>query len=141
MADLPPEHEWFASIDNVHTRRAYRADMADFMAFTGIENPIEFRIVTRGHVLAWRKSLEERVLSGSTIRRKMAALSSLFEYLCEKNAVPVNPVKGAKRPRADSNEGKTPALGDFENKGTSIQGILESSNADTRALLQKAAGK
>lgn len=30
---------------------------------------------------------------------------------------------------------------DFENKGTSIQGILESSNADTRALLQKAAGK
>ena len=83
LADLPPEHEWFASIDNVHPRRAYRADMADFMAFTGIENPVEFRIVTRGHVLAWRKSLEERVLSGSTIRRKMAALSSLFEYLCE----------------------------------------------------------
>ena len=114
LADLPPEHEWFASIDNVHTRRAYRADMADFMAFTGIENPVEFRIVTRGHVLAWRKRLEERVLSGATIRRKMAALSSLFEYLCEKNAVPVNPVKGAKRPRADSNEGKTPALGDFQ---------------------------
>ena len=80
--------------------------MADFMAFTGIvENPVEFRIVTRGHVLAWRKSLGDRELSGSTIRGKMAALSSLFEYLCEKNAVPVNPVKGAKRPRANLNEG------------------------------------
>lgn len=114
LAELPPEHEWFAGIDNPHTRRAYRTDLSDFMEFTGIVNPVEFRIVTRGHILAWRKSLEERELSGATIRRKMAAISSLFEYLCEKNAVETNPVKGAKRPRADSNEGKTPALGDVQ---------------------------
>lgn len=114
LAELPPETEWFADIDNVHTKRAYRADIADFMAFTGITVPVEFRIVTRGHVLAWRKSLDDRELFGATIRRKMAALSSLFEYLSEKNAVVNNPVKGAKRPRVDSNEGKTPALGDYQ---------------------------
>jgi Phage integrase, N-terminal SAM-like domain len=114
LAELPPETEWFADIDNAHTKRAYRADIADFMAFTGITVPIEFRIVTRGHVLAWRKSLEDRSLSGATIRRKMAALSSLFEYLSEKNAVANNSAKGAKRPRVDSNEGKTPPLGDYE---------------------------
>ena len=112
LAELPPENEWFAGITNQHTRRAYKADIADFMVFTGIKTPEEFRIVTRGHVLAWRKSIEDRELSSATIRRKMAALSSLFEYLSEKNAVVNNPVKGAKRPRADSNEGKTPALGD-----------------------------
>ncbi|CAB3774283.1 tyrosine-type recombinase/integrase [Paraburkholderia humisilvae] len=44
----------------------------------------------------------------------MATLSSLFEYLCEKNAVDFNPVKGAKRPKVDSHEGGTPALGDHE---------------------------
>ena len=44
------------------------------------------------------------------MRRKLAALSSLFEYLCEKNAVTHNPVKGVKRPAANNNEGKTPAL-------------------------------
>jgi site-specific recombinase XerD len=114
LAELPPENEWFADIQNPHTKRAYRADIADFMAFTGINTPQEFRIVTRGHVLAWRKSLEARELSGATIRRKMAALSSLFEYLSEKNAVITNPVKGAKRPKADNNEGKTPALGDYQ---------------------------
>lgn len=65
-------------------------------------------------MLAWRKVLEDRALSGATIRRKLAALSSLFEYLCEKNAVDFNPVKGAKRPKVDSNEGKTPALGDHQ---------------------------
>jgi site-specific recombinase XerD len=84
------------------------------MAFAGIEQPNEFRIVTRAHVLAWRKTLEDRTLSGATIRRKLAALSSLFEYLCEKNTVGFNPVKGAKRPKVESNEGKTPALGDHQ---------------------------
>ena len=38
---------------------------------------------------------------------RLAALSSLFEYLCEKNAVSHNPVRGVKRPKAESGEGKT----------------------------------
>jgi site-specific recombinase XerD len=49
---------------------------------------------------------------GSTIRRKLAAVSSLYEYLCERNAVVHNPVKGVKRPKASSTEGQTPALSD-----------------------------
>jgi site-specific recombinase XerD len=114
LAAVPAEAEWFANLDNPRTRRAYKTDLQDFMNFAGIGQPEQFRIVTRGHVLAWRKTLEDRTLSGATIRRKLAALSSLFEYLCEKNAVDFNPVKGAKRPRIDSNEGKTPALGDHQ---------------------------
>jgi site-specific recombinase XerD len=114
LADVPPEAEWFANLDNPRTRRAYEADLRDFMAFSGIQRPNEFRIVTRAHVLAWRKTLEDRALAGATIRRKLAALSSLFEYLCEKNTVDFNPVKGARRPKAESNEGKTPALGDHQ---------------------------
>ena len=114
LAAVPAEAEWFANLDNPRTRRAYRIDLHDFMDFTGIRQPEEFRIVTRAHVLAWRKALEARALSGATIRRKLAALSSLFEYLCEKNAVDFNPVKGAKRPKVDSHEGRTPALGDHQ---------------------------
>jgi integrase/recombinase XerD len=67
-------------------------------------------VVTRAHVIAWQKTLEEKPCSDATIRRKLSALSSLFEYLCEKNAVTHNPVKGVKRPAANNNEGKTPAL-------------------------------
>jgi integrase/recombinase XerD len=40
--------------------------------------------------------------------------SGAFEYLCEKNAVSHNPVKGVKRPKAESGEGKTPAIGDHQ---------------------------
>jgi integrase/recombinase XerD len=114
LADVPPEVEWFANIDNPRTRRAYRIDLQDFSQFAGIHQPEDFRTVTRSHLIAWRKHLEARAVSGATIRRKLAALSSLFEYLCEKNAVTHNPVKGVKRPKVDSYEGKTPALGDHQ---------------------------
>jgi hypothetical protein len=31
LEDVPPETEWFANIDNAHTRRAYRNDLKEFM--------------------------------------------------------------------------------------------------------------
>jgi len=136
LAAVPPEAEWFANLDNPRTRRAYQGDIRDFMGFSGIQRPDAFRIVTRAHVLAWRKTLEDRRLSGATIRRKLAALSSLYQYLCEKNAVDFNPVKGAKRPKIESNEGKTPALGNHQARAlldapdeTTLKGIRD------RALL------
>lgn len=114
LADVPAALDWFANIDNPRTRRAYQADLQDFMGFVGIGQPEEFRLVTRSMILAWRAQLESRLVAGSTIRRKLAALSSLFEYLCERNAVETNPVKGVKRPKVETYEGKTPAIGDHQ---------------------------
>jgi integrase/recombinase XerD len=114
LSEVPPEVEWFANIDNKRTRRAYQNDLAEFMRFVGIKTPLEFRLVTRAHLIAFRKSLEEKAVTGAAIRRKLACLSSLFEYLCEKNAVTNNPVKGVKRPKVESYEGKTPALSDHQ---------------------------
>jgi site-specific recombinase XerD len=51
------------------------------MAYTCIREPQEFRITTRAHVIAFRDELTRRGLQGATIRRKLAALSSLYEYL------------------------------------------------------------
>jgi integrase/recombinase XerD len=113
LADVPPEIEWFDNLDSAATRRAYEKALQDFMRFTGITRPQEFRTVTRAHVIAWRDDLAAR-LGGSSVRHRLAALSSLFEYLCEKNAVTHNPVKGVKRPRAETSEGKTPAIGDHQ---------------------------
>ena len=112
LADVPPALTWFANIVNPQTRRAYQNDVEEFMAFTGIADPYAFRQIGRAHILAWRRNLELRSLSGATIRRKLAALSSLFESLCEANAIQGNPVDGVKRPKNDSHEGKTPAIGD-----------------------------
>ena len=82
--------------------------------------------MTRAHVIAWRKNMEARSLAPTSIRRKLSALSSLFDYLCERNAVLGNPVDGVKRPASNNNEGSTPALGDAQ-----VRRLLEAPAPDT----------
>lgn len=126
LADVPPEVEWLANITNEKTRRAYKRDVQEFSAFAGIHKPDALRAVSRAHVIAWRKDMEARELSRATIRRKLSSLSSLFDYLCERNAVAGNPVDGVKRPLSNGNEGSTPALGDEQ-----ARRLLEAPPPDT----------
>lgn len=126
LAEVPPEAQWFANLSSAHTRRAYQADLKSFMRFAGLVAPEDFRAVSRGHVLAWRAHLESQSLQGATIRRKLAALSSLYEFLCESNAVLHNPVQGVTRPRVETYEGKTPALGNSQ-----AVDVLEAPRTDT----------
>jgi integrase/recombinase XerD len=126
LSAVPPELEWLANITNAHTRRAYKNDVDEFVAFSGLRSFAELRGISRAHVIAWRKDLESRKLSPATIRRKLSALSALFDYLCESNAVAGNPVDGVKRPMANGNEGLTPALGDAQ-----ARKLIDTPPADT----------
>ena len=125
LSTVPPEIEWFANIRTEKTRRAYQSDIRDFTAFVDIQQPEDFRQITRAHVIAWRDRLEGQC-SDATIRRKLSALSSLYEYLCDRNAVTHNPVKGVKRPVANNNEGKTPAISNDQ-----ARKLLEAPSAST----------
>ncbi len=126
LADVPPELEWLANITNEKTRRAYKVDVAEFLAFSGLKESKALRAVARAHVIAWRKDMEWRGLASTSVRRKLSALSSLFDYLCERNAVLGNPVDGVKRPASNNNEGSTPALGDAQ-----ARRLLEAPRLDT----------
>ncbi len=113
---IPHFLEWLANLPNPNTRRAYQADLVGFMRFVGLAQPDEFARVTRAHVIAWRKDLERQALQPATIRRRLSAVSELFEFLCEENSVDRNPVNGVRRPKEGANEGKTPALADAQAK-------------------------
>lgn len=126
LAAVPPEVEWFANITNPRTRAAYEMDVKAFARFVGIQTPEECRHVARAHVIAWRKELEAKGLAESSIRRKLSALSSFFDALCERNAVRDNPVHGVERPKASSHEGLTPALSDAQ-----ARRLLNAPPADT----------
>jgi integrase/recombinase XerD len=126
LAEVPPELEWLANLTNPKTRRAYKVDVEEFIGFAGLRGIAELRSITRAHVIAWRKDLERRGLASSSIRRKLSALSALFDYLCEHNAVTGNPVDGVRRPMANGNEGSTPALGDAQ-----VRKLLEAPPEDT----------
>lgn len=71
--------------------------------------------------------METQGLAGAAIRRKLAALVNLFDHLLENGAVADgNPAHGAKRPRIQANDGKTPALSDDQAKR-----LLEAPNGET----------
>lgn len=109
--------EWLANVDNQQTRRAYRTDIQDFCQTIGARSVEDLHDIERGHILAWRASMEKGGLSTATRRRKLAALASLFDYLIERDPRHTrNPVHGVKRPRTDSYEGKTPALSSSQAK-------------------------
>jgi site-specific recombinase XerC len=63
---------------------------------------------------------------------KLSALSSLFDYLFERNAVTGNSVDGVKRPMANGNEGSTPALGNVQ-----ARKLLEAPPANTLNSMQR----
>lgn len=126
LNEIPHFLEWLANLTNPNTRRAYQHDLIEFMNFVGLREPEEFARVTRAHVLAWRKDMERRALQAATIRRKLAAVSELFDFLCEENSIARNPVNGVKRPREGANEGKTPALSDVQ-----ARCLLEAPASDT----------
>ena len=102
LADVPPEIEWLANITNAKTRRFYKSDVAEFSAFTGLKEPGSCAPSHASHVIAWRKDMEARELSPASIRRKLSALSSLFDYLCERNAVARQ--SGGRREAADGQQ-------------------------------------
>jgi hypothetical protein len=48
----------------------------EFVAFAGLQGYGELRAVTRSHIIAWRKDMEQRKLKPASRRRKLSALSS-----------------------------------------------------------------
>lgn len=124
LADVPPEVVWLKNINSLNTRRSYERDVKDFMAYWKITDPVAFRTVTRAHVIEWRDQLEASGLGDASIRRKLAALSSLCEYLCGENAIASNPVSGVTRPKEKSQA--TPALADKD-----VRSLLEAPEPDT----------
>ena len=45
LADVPLEEEWLANITNLKTRRAYKEDVREFIAFTALQDYMGLRSV------------------------------------------------------------------------------------------------
>lgn len=86
-AQISPALEWFANLPNLNTRRAYRRHITDFQAYVGLRRPEQFREITHAHVNVWRQQPTRHGLANDTIRRKLAARSSLYAYLRERHTV------------------------------------------------------
>ena len=111
LAAIPEEEVWLASSKSARTRRAYRNDVAHFMKTFGIRSPEELRKIDHRAVMAWERLMrEEEAIQATTVRRRLAALSSLFAHLVKFDVVAMNPVRDVERPVVNRREGMTLAF-------------------------------
>jgi integrase len=102
------ERLWLANFDSERTRRTYRAAVREFCTVIGAQSVQELRSVTRAQVLAYREHLlKTKNATHRTVRSRLAALSSLFQHLVERQVLRENPVHGIKRPRVNTERGET----------------------------------
>jgi integrase/recombinase XerD len=128
LAAVPEEEIWLAKQKSARTRRAYKLDVQHFMETLRIRSLDELRAVDHRAVIAWERFMREsEKTQASTIRRRRAALSSLFRHLVEHDHVPLNPEAEVTRPRINRNEGLTLAMAREPRPGSPIPPVVAAS--------------
>jgi len=129
LAAIPEEEAWLAKQKSAQTRHAYRLDVRHFMVALGITSTEALRKVDHHAVIAWERMQREREdAAASTVRRRLAALSSLFKHLVKHGAASRNPVVDVDRPAINRDEGSTAAFSKAE-----ARKLLDAPPADTVA--------
>jgi len=103
---------WLEADKSEHTRRAYYADLADWLGWC-YRTGIDALTARRADVDAWKGTftvtgadLMPRTPAAATIARRLAAVSSWYRYLVSNEVADRNPVDATRRPRT----GDTPPL-------------------------------
>jgi len=108
LARIPEEEIWLQKQKSARTRRAYRLDVQHFMTTLGIATVDELRQADHKVVIAWERYMREiEGAAASTIRRRLAALSSLFRHLIDYGGATRNPAREVARPAINRQEGAT----------------------------------
>jgi integrase/recombinase XerD len=132
LAAIPEEEIWLAKQKSAQTRRAYRLDVQHFMRAIGITSTDMLRQIDHRAIIAWeRMQREQEGAKASTIRRRLAALSSLFKHLVKHGAASRNPVVDVDRPTINRDEGSTSAFSKSE-----ARKLLDAPPDDTLAGLR-----
>ena len=98
----------------------------------GIATPGQLRQVDHRAVIAWERIMREQEnAAASTVRRRLAALSSLFKHLVRHGAASRNPVVDVQRPAINREEGSTAAFSKAQ-----ARRLLDAPPADTVAGLR-----
>lgn len=111
LAEIPEEEIWLAKQKSKRTRRAYKQDVMHFMRTLQIRSYEELRQVDHRAVIAWERFMRDTdKAAASTIRRRLAALSSLFKHLTRHGHLGKNHVAEVERPNINREEGTTLAF-------------------------------
>lgn len=124
---IPSEEAvWLANFVSSQTRRTYQAAIRSFIAFHGFQNWEQLRAVNQSRLIAWREHLMQSGASPRTVQNRLAAVSSLFRHLCDRQASVRNPAIGVKRPRVGTHRVEAMALSPEQ-----VRRLLQAPSPDT----------
>ncbi|MCP4913281.1 MAG: tyrosine-type recombinase/integrase [Oligoflexia bacterium] len=101
--------EFFENFTSLHTRKSYASDLSKFFLFLteNFKKLKKYKDIERKHIITYRNFLTEtgghdgNPCAPKTVARKLAAISSYFDFLVEKGECDFNPVGSVKRPRRE----------------------------------------
>lgn len=103
---LELDEEFFENFTSIHTRKSYQSDISSFLEFAQENFRVEnYADINRQMIIKYRNMLSEvgghggEASAPKTIARKLASLSSYFDFLVERRVCEFNPVSSVKRPR------------------------------------------
>jgi integrase/recombinase XerC len=107
-----------------HTLRNYASDLEQFAAYFSPPDqhppaPEQFTVL---QIREWLSDLYHRRLSPVTIRRKLAAVRSLFQFLAKQGSVPTNVARLVKTPKAPQ---RLPAVPTAEQTNDLINAVAD----------------
>lgn len=103
------DKEFIYNFNSRATRTSYQTDLKQFFSFLANYYPKikSYRDIERIHVVDYRNQLQETggrdggPSAPKSVSRKLAALSSYFDFLTEKSRMDFNPASSVKRPRRE----------------------------------------
>lgn len=102
LKEIPEELLWKANFNSNNSIETYDKAIHSFLSFIGISSPEELREINHGHVIAFKKFLQDQGNSPRTINNRLSAISSLFNHLIDKQVVKINVAQGVRRMRINS---------------------------------------
>lgn len=84
-----------------NTLRAYRIDLAQFCEIAGVADDNALKEVSYVNIRTFLASLKAANRSKRSIARKLAAVRSLYRYLCKVGVLDGNPAVGVRSPKLD----------------------------------------
>lgn len=116
---------WLAGYRSARTRRAYVGDLSAWLSWLA-EREVDVLAARRVHVDLWTRELLGSGIAGSSVSRRLSALSSYYRHLAGHDLIAANPVTAVRRPRVDPDHTATVGLDRDQ-----VRALLAAADADT----------
>jgi site-specific recombinase XerD len=124
---------WLATYRSVRTRRAYAQDLATWLRWLDARQ-VDVLGARRVHVDLWTRDLLDGGAAGSSVTRRLSAISSWYRHLGEHDLIDTNPVAAVRRPRVDPDHTTTVGLDRDQ-----ARALIVAADADTAPTRLRAA--